>query len=323
MAKNKSPIRGQGFRKLILFALGFVPLIAYCTTPSPTAIPIGQTQTSVPLTATRTAMPTGQTETPTLLPATWTPLPTYPPNERRGIVMNLYENPTCKLPCWWGITPGETDWRDAWQFLARFATNQAPYDTYLLESANLPGYQFFQVLLDVPEVPDQEYYSTLNHLVIFMHKGATSVEYIDVNTGNIELYTIPQILAAYGQPQQVYVHARQHQRPENNSVTVYLYYPEDGFMSVHYTTVGMEVWKNDEITACFQKFTRLVLWPKGGPIDAEIVWALGLADFQNSGRDPYQPIEEVSNLSTTKFFETFAGSSEQVCLNLITADLDK
>jgi hypothetical protein len=324
MTKNQDAIREKGFRKLILFALGCIPLIAYCASPPPASILVSQTPSPIPLTATWTTTTVGQPETPTLMPATWTPLPTYLPNERSGIIMNLYENPTCMLPCWWGITPGETNWRDAWQFLARFAANKAPHDTHFYESERSRGYKSFQVLLDVPIVPDQEYYPILNQLILSIRKDTNLVEYIDVNTGNVEPYTIPQILAAYGQPQQVYIHARQSQRPESNSITVYLYYPNYGFMSVHFATVGLDAaWKNDEITACFQKYTQLLLWPKGKALDMEeFLWAQYLFN-RNSGRTPYQPIEDVSNLTTTKFFETFSGTSEQVCLNLITANLDK
>jgi len=96
-------------------------------------------------------------------------------------------------------------------------------------------------------------------------------------------------------------------------------------MSVHFTTVGLDdAWKNDEITACFQKYTRLILWPKGKVLDLEyFVWARHLSDFPQSGRKPFQPIEDVSNLTTTKFFEAFSDSSGQICLNLLTANLDR
>ena len=190
-------------------------------------------------------------------------------------------------------------------------------------SPNLPGFQLFQVFLDVPEIPDQDIYFTLNNLVFFMRKDTSIVEYIDVNTGNVESYTIPKILAAYGKPQQVYVHAMQHQRPEYNSVRIYLYYPQYGFMSIHFTTVGLDVWKSDEFTACFQKYTRLILWSEGKSLEMEIIKGLQLSDFLSAGSDPYQPIEKVTNLDTAEFFKAFVGNSEQVCLNILTANLEK
>ena len=305
MIRNRSVTRQTSLCKLILFTIGLIPFVVYCSIPPSTAIPIIQS------------------ENPTLVSGFWTPLPTYLPDDRREIVMNLYENPTCELPCWWGITPGKTEWRDAWQFLVRFAANQAPYDTHFFESENLPGYQFFQVFLDVPELPDQEYYATLNHLVFFMQQSSSIVEYIDVNTGNVGSYTISKILATYGPPQQVYVHARPHQRLESNSVSLYLYYPDRGFMSVHFTTVDQDVWKKKEFTACFQKYTRLLLWTEGQHLDSSIVRGLGLSDVLDSGQDPYQSIEDVSKMNTKDFFQAFIDSSEQVCIRLITENLNK
>lgn len=319
----------KGFGRIsMLFLLLSLALLG-CTTPSPSnPTPKKQhTPTSFVTSTPIKIFPTSTSENPTATPTktfpVWTPLPTYPPSERRNVVMNLYENPVCRLPCWWGITPGETDWHEAWQFLARFAINQAPYDTHIFESDNLPDYQLFQVLLDVPKGSPQDNHQPLNHLIFFMRKGAFLIEYIDVNTGNLNLYTIPQILAAYGQPEQVYVLAWGSQQPTQNSVRLYLYYPKQGFMSIHFATVGQDVWTQNEFTACFQKYTRLILWPKGKLLDEEIAAGLFLGSVESLGHNPYQPIEEVSNLDTTKFFDAFVGSSKQVCLNISTANLDR
>ena len=56
-------------------------------------------------------------------------LPSLPTNSRppfatdqaRQMVMSLFEKNPCGLPCWWGITPGETTWGQAWQLLMRLA----------------------------------------------------------------------------------------------------------------------------------------------------------------------------------------------------------
>jgi hypothetical protein len=42
---------------------------------------------------------------------TWTPLPAVPPATADAIVEDLLKNNAgCRLPCWWGVVPGETQW---------------------------------------------------------------------------------------------------------------------------------------------------------------------------------------------------------------------
>ncbi len=56
--------------------------------------------------------PTTRTPYPTRTP-TSTPLPTLEPGELAAFVLQMLEtNGGCELPCWWGITPGETRWED-------------------------------------------------------------------------------------------------------------------------------------------------------------------------------------------------------------------
>lgn len=86
--------------------------------PTSTVTPVHPTSTS-PLTPTPTQT---KTLTPTLTPTpTWTPLPTIPPDERLDAMLDLlYTNAGCRLPCWWGIIPGETSWTSARRFLQAF-----------------------------------------------------------------------------------------------------------------------------------------------------------------------------------------------------------
>jgi hypothetical protein len=68
---------------------------------------------------TRTSIPTVVvTATPSL---TWTPAPTLSRAEALALVEDLLENNGgCRLPCWWGMTPGKTEWKKAKHFLETF-----------------------------------------------------------------------------------------------------------------------------------------------------------------------------------------------------------
>ncbi len=325
----KSVIARPAGRLGRIFTLFLVLILAgasCATPPSNTPEPESQRTPTRLATLTPTAIPsTPPLEVPTATPTKWvpiwTPLPTYPPNDRRSVTMNLYENPTCKLPCWWGIIPGETEWNEAWQFLARFALNQMLREMHMFKSNSLPNYQLFQVLLDVPAPPLEEgyNYSPLNNLVFFMRKDSTLIEYIDVNVGNLKPYTIPQILAIYGQPEQVYIETNVW--PGVNA-SVYLYYPAQGLMAVYHTTTDQDISNQDKFSICFQKYIRLILWSKGKPIDDEIVGGLFNAN-RLLGYETYVPIEKVSDIDTAEFYKLFVGSPEQVCLNIFTANLGR
>lgn len=93
-------------------------------TSSPSAIIPTGTFTLIPSqTATITAVPS-ITATATPRPTstiTLTPFPTIPKDKILAKLDQLYlYNNGCKLPCWWGITPGTTTWSDARNFLMQF-----------------------------------------------------------------------------------------------------------------------------------------------------------------------------------------------------------
>jgi len=249
---------------------------------------------------------------PSGLPPTWTPLPTYPPDQADQVVMSLYEKNTCRLPCWWGITPGKTSWLDAWQFLGRFATNRAPWDTLLVESKNLPGYMYFQVYLDVPKTPDEYYYLSLNDLWFVINIDTFDVDYIDVNTGNIEAYTIPKILSNYGEPKEIYVDIGGGGVAQLSGVSLLLYYPQYGFISNHFTTADLDQLDKPNFLACFQKVTNLYLWSPSPSIDLN-------TRLKISGVDPItigllKPIDQVSDFNVSTFYKTFVNAPEQPCI---------
>lgn len=257
---------------------------------------------------------------PSGLPPTWTALPTYPAAQARQMVMELYENNPCKLPCWWGITPGKTDWREAWQYLERFATNEPPWDNLLLEAKEHPGYMFYQVLLDVPQTAEEaSYYSSLNHLIFRISIDAFTVDSIDVNTGNVDAYTIPAILAVYGKPAEIYVNFGRSQVPQYSGVTLSLYYPQSGFISAHFTTVTDDEWAEQRFTTCFQKVTDLLLWAQDQQLDYSE--ALGLsASNMTTGKSSWRPIHEVSDYSVDTFYRTYNGIKGQPCIEFIPKD---
>ncbi len=52
-----------------------------------------------------------------------TPVSTFSPTEASARLQDLLKtNAGCRLPCWWGITPGKTTWDEAEEYLKTFTT---------------------------------------------------------------------------------------------------------------------------------------------------------------------------------------------------------
>ena len=85
-------------------------MIQITATPSPVDVTITQTATN-----TITPVPSPShthTSSPNLIPSS-TPSPTDIPERVTEFIREMLEtNGDCDLPCWWGITPGETSWTE-------------------------------------------------------------------------------------------------------------------------------------------------------------------------------------------------------------------
>ncbi len=209
----------------ILISICLLALMAGCG--SPVEMTETATSTQAPPTHTPTAtMPPTTTTTPTLTPTvtltlnplTWTPLPTLSREESRAMVQELLEtNRGCQLPCWWGITPGETDWQTAQQFLATFATR-------IEQVENTPLITRYSVEYHVPGWGYDEGYTEFS-----VRDGM--VTSMSVNTVGTELsYQLHQVLSVYGKPTEIFLDYD----VKFESITFYmaLYYPEQGNMAI-------------------------------------------------------------------------------------------
>ena len=101
----------------------FIALISACNTQAYTELPSTTLVSSSAVISPTTTIRTAATYSPTLrtLPTitpTFTPQPTLTTGEQDIHVRELLKtNAGCQLPCWWGISPGKTSWKDAEHFL--------------------------------------------------------------------------------------------------------------------------------------------------------------------------------------------------------------
>jgi len=171
-------------------------------TPSPTFVP------------TSTLFPT---ISPTQLSPTWTANPTLRAEEAEILLNNLLENNTgCRLPCFWGITPGWTTWQETKSFLETF--------TLLLDVRNLPNqihYAYFQI-------PFPKEMGTIAHTYKF-NNGI--VENIRVYNGDLSpKFYLPAFFQNYGQPTSVWIRTFREEEQNSRPFILDVFYEDQGIL---------------------------------------------------------------------------------------------
>lgn len=150
-----------------------------------------------------------------------TPLATLPPDDALGKLLELYDNNGgCELPCWWGITPGMTTWKEAYERLAPLGYVASP-----LIHENITRYEFeFTVPTEL---------SSLGYFWPELVVKNDVVTAISINSSYIERdfdFSLSGILKTFGVPEEIWI------KPTVESMTnvpfyeIRLFYPAKGVL---------------------------------------------------------------------------------------------
>jgi len=260
--------------------------------PSPT--PTIQPTTPVP---TFTVQPT-PTETPV-------PIPTVEDMEVTQQVLWLFEtNNGCQLPCWWGITPGQTTWQTAREFLGEF-----DFDIY--EFPRDSGSTYYGVIIPIPV---EEFFGYEWELGISARNGV--VEKIFANVfienppqGNLAPYALSSFLTTYGAPSEVWLftYSSPYVGDELPFVAT-LFYAEQGIAALF----GINGERQGEIVqGCIQDepVSFLSLWSPDLNLTFEQV-TNGTSELEWD----YLSLEESTEMNVITFYETFRNPDNITCL---------
>lgn len=193
--------------------------------PAPTASSMPPTATPLlQVTSTATALPTM--------------VSTLTPEEKWESIQQLFEtNGGCQLPCFWGIAPGETDWKTADQILRPLADEITLF--------GLPDPFTAEVRLGNID-PDERrrFYFSVEDGVVRDFSGRASL---------LPFYAPASILAKYGPPAEVYLVAGGDYSSGTIPFSVTLFYPQHGFWLL-YGTDGVRV--DDHYNGCFFEYNN-------------------------------------------------------------------
>ncbi|MCL4872368.1 MAG: hypothetical protein KJ063_25685 [Anaerolineae bacterium] len=266
-------------------------------TQLPSAIPsLTPTPTST-LTPTPTIQPTA-TETPFAIP---TP-PGIDTNEQ--VLWLLSTNNGCQLPCWWGITPGETEWKAAEEILTLFDAN--------IYAASASGIDYYNPTIPLPFGPYEvnqvsPIYTVQGGIV---EKIETQVSIGDAPTDYFPQYTLPTFLTTYGQPGEVWMNTYPSAFEDNDlPFFVVLFYPDQGIVAV-FDDNGEQ--QGDMVQGCPQEkpVSGLVLLPPG----LNNTFGETVSKTSGLGQREYLSLEEATGMDVTTFYETFKNPDNTTCL---------
>ena len=273
----------------------------------PSSTPLSSTSTPSPLPSTTpvpslTSMPTmHSTPTETLMPT-----PTLTDTELEQLALELFEtNNGCQLPCWWGITPGQTEWETAYQLIKIF--DRIPHRVSVNSEL-----VFYEPHIPLPleifgDSGTGQFYDVQNGIVIGIE---TQVAIGHIPDGYLTPYTLASFLATYGQPTEVWLSTYPAAR-EGDSLpfSVILFYPEQGIVA-KYRGNGEE--HEDYVRGCPQTnpVSYLSLFPPNSKktFQATRVGTSGLSEWR------YLRLEESTEMDVLTFYQTFKNSDNTTCL---------
>jgi hypothetical protein len=244
-----------------------------------------------------TTIPATSTFTP--MPPTWTPLPTLPPDEAQALVIELLDtNAGCRLPCWWGITPGQISWQEALSFIESFALYISVY----------PGQDGMYADVHFPLPREVPYaYRLQQHYMI--QEGI--VEEIEVYNYDFAPHTyLPEFLSTYGQPNEVWVRTYRLERG-NEPFEFALFYPSQGTLMNTPGGGGGGI-EGDIIRNCLRdmNWPFLYLWSP----EIEITFKDAEEKYLDPDEGYFLPLYDATGMTVAEFFENFKDPNTTACL---------
>ncbi|RLF31751.1 MAG: hypothetical protein DRM98_05085 [Thermoplasmata archaeon] len=218
-----------------------------------------------------------RTSTPTPWP-THTPLPTLTAEERYVYVQErLATNGGCELPCWWGITPGESTWQEA--------KDQLPHRHFQFWFPEVPIH--YDVHLNLTEED-----GTVQSIKVQSYCFAC-----DRFTEDWSRYSLDQVLSRYGVPSQVrIILALPVDAGGPIYYRLYVFYNDLGFGIIY---EGPAVKQNGLLHTCFS-FNYITLWLQSPESSIPLEHAINQDEWSLT-----VPLEEATGFTVEEFYEAF------------------
>ncbi len=284
------------------------------TAPKTTAATVSPTLVTYtplpsPLQATRTPTPSSARTQEIVTPTVG---PTLTADQEEALVLGMLQNNGgCRLPCWWGFMPGQTDWQIVQGFLAStgkaFTGYGDPYVTYEV-SFKIPKHE---ITIDQAYVVRDEIIDTI-WVSMSMVRNNEAVFGDPLFADDLQPYMLPRFLEFYGQPDKVLVKTFS-SAPEGGWVPfrLMLFYPRQGVLVIYQ---GPNERVDQKIRWCPSKTNiALWLWSPERELALEDVAGMG-PNLTAEELSTYLSIEEATSMDIEAFYESFKDTGAQACL---------
>jgi len=235
----------------------------------------------------------------------------------------LAGNGDCRLPCLWGIKPGESTYEEAKTILVPLSSisdftafapgvgNITPYYT----EGDLIIYTNVDFLIN-NNIVTRVYFQGRALKEMSGENGVRGADNVFDSTffgERLRLYMLPKILSEYGRPESVLLSTLGELPLSNRDPGVHfnilLLYPDQGILA-HYTTEMRVVSKN--VVGCpANAHVELELFPSGH--SDSFFELLDPTYWPEKIKNDYKPLEEVTSLSIEGFYQTFRQATDE-CL---------
>lgn len=254
--------------------------------------------------STHTSVPTTKpTET-----QTWSPAPKLPPQKAQALVRDLLENNGgCRLPCWWGMTPGQTDWNTAKYYLDTFVKDIEVYQEGQIKQGD-ESIQWTSYRIHYVSQSNEE-----NVFIVGVMKGIVQEIWIGGNAVR-KLFLLGHLLSNYGPPDEVYIKAHRYTNEGGPlPFTFLLNYSSHNFWA-EFNLDGEVEWSS--IKGCPQSIEPRI-W-LGSP---ERKWELSNLlvhvfgpSIPNAPKYPILTLSEATGMDLETFTEVFKDPNNTKCL---------
>jgi len=221
----------------------------------------------------------------------------------------LETNGGCELPCWWGITPGETDWQTVRNLFASLGkrTNDIPYPdgtvghgtrNFEVSHSDHPEYYVAHTFVERNRVVQSTQISS--EVSAYCTACGTSGYF----TQDWHSYSLEQVLTRYGEPSQVRIQLIPVIEPDALPYyQLWLVYDHLGFYVMY---LGLAIYEPPTMQAClrFEEVTTIALRLQVLQPDESVMESPNIP----------RPLEEATGMDVETFHQTFKEADNDVCL---------
>ena len=231
-------------------------------------------------------------------------MPTVPPEQAEQEILRLLtDNGGCRLPCWWGILPGEARWDDTRAFLE-------PYSMKIASSGFAGSSQdrIHTVYARVPlDLGTRGFWTT----VILERDGVVFL--VRASPYNLQLFSLPAVLRDYGLPSTIMITTYRQPREGYLPLRLAVFNADTGFMAWFESRAELN---SGVIRGCFRDLLPdLILWPPSADLTPELIAQMNIGHLTEEVLSNYRDLGNATGTTIEQLVSSSESLSSDLCID--------